>query len=235
MAKLITNLRFKAIIEDFFIYPLYNMMIMRKRSGFTKETRTTEAKYENCTRSANEFGRVSSACGQIRLALKGTLPKENNLAVVNSFTKKMREVLECDYINVKGERVLANALLDKKCRQMLQGYEFNPDTTISFDYALTDNSLNIVAGGLLFPKGKTQIGFRVHRLAFDFTTAESKLVSGDWYFEKGLITLDLPTLSNYSGVAFTILEAEYFNQSKGGLIPIKEDGEKRVTIIAVTS
>ncbi|UPT70762.1 MAG: hypothetical protein M0D53_17160 [Flavobacterium sp. JAD_PAG50586_2] len=88
MTKLDTNDFFKATVDNLFFYRYGDMMVVRTASGFTKETRTTNPKYENCTRSANEFGRVSSLCKQVRLALSGILPKQNNRAMVYSFTKK---------------------------------------------------------------------------------------------------------------------------------------------------
>ena len=93
MARLITEDYFKARIDDLLFYRYRNMMVVRTISGFTKETRTTAKKYDNCTRSAMEFGRVSALCKLLRVALNGILPKQNNLAVVNSLTKKMREAL----------------------------------------------------------------------------------------------------------------------------------------------
>ena len=89
MAKLSTDIYFKARIDDFLIYPLRTMMILRKISGFTTEALETDPKYELSRKNASEFGCMSAVCKQIRLALKEILPKQNNLAVVNSFTKKL--------------------------------------------------------------------------------------------------------------------------------------------------
>ncbi len=233
MAKLYTEEFFKATVENFMFYRLKNMMIVRTASGFTKETRRNDPKYQNCTRSANEFGRVSSLCKQVRIALADILPKQNNLAVVNSFTKKMRAVLEYDTSNARGERQLANALATSAGRQQLKGYEFNPDTTIAFDYVLTENAITVNTKNIILPKGAKHIGFRVHQFAFDFATAATELVSGEWDIESKTVTLDLPILSGVTGVLFTILEAQFYDYVNREFVPMIEDGGKRVLVVGV--
>ena len=240
MAKLYTEEYFKARVGDLLFYRLNDMMVLRTISGFTKETRNTQSKYENCTRSANEFGRVSAACKQIRVALYGILPKQNNLAVVNSFTKKMREVLEHDSINERGERQLANALATEKGRQLLKGYEFNPDTKITIEYAMADDNLSVTidTNGIAFPKGAKCIGFRAHQLVFDFATGASELVSGEWVMESktGLrrtVVLDLPGFADANGVVFMLLEIEFYGDVGGDFVPMIGDGGKSVGIVEI--
>lgn len=233
MAKLDTNDFFKATVDNLFFYRYGDMMVVRTASGFTKETRTTNPKYENCTRSANEFGRVSSLCKQVRLALSVILPKQNNRAMVYSFTKKMRQVLEHDTTNARGERQLSNALATEAGRQMLIGYEFNPDTTIKLDYTLHKDSLTVNTNNLKFPTGINHLGFRLHQLAFDFTTGENTLMSGEWVFSSGKVVLGLPDLGDANGVRFVILEAGYFDCVDGGFVEVVEDGGKSVGVVGV--
>ena len=233
MAKLTTDFYFKARIDDLLIYPLNTLMIMRTVSGFTSETLRTEPKYENCWKSANEFGRVSSLCKQVRVALAGILPKQNNLAVVNSFTKRMREILEYDRTSARGERQLSKALATESGRQQLKGYEFNPDTCIAFVYSRTGNSITINTDNIKFPKGIHRIGFRMHQLTFDFATTENVLVSGDWVYESNVVALELPTLPESNGIRFTILEAQFYDYINGVYVSIPEDRGKRVTLVEV--
>lgn len=220
MAKLSTDDFFKATVNNLLFYRYRNTMIVRTVSGFTKETRVNDPRYQNCTHSANEFGRVSSLCKQVRLALSAILPKQNNLAVVNSLTKIMRKVLEHDTINQRGERQLTNALATETGRQLLKGYQFNPDTTIALDYVLTNDSLTVTPKDLKFPKGLKHLGFRAHQLAFDFETGESALVSGEWVLENKELVLTLPTLSHITGVEFTILETQIYDDGSKSVIMV---------------
>lgn len=235
MARLHTDNFFKGRVDDFLIYRLHDMMILRTISGFTTETLEMDPKYELSRKNASEFGRVSSVCKQVRVALNGILPKQNNLAVVNSFTKKMRAVMEYDRTSARGERTLANALATEEGRQLLKGYEFNPDTNIAFDYVLTDNAVTINTKNIKFPKGINHIGFRVHRLAFDFANGENELVSGEWLMvnKKDLneaIEMAMPTLPDAIRVVFTILEVQFYD-GNGSYAPMVEDGEKSVMLV----
>lgn len=234
MARFYTNDFFKARVDNLLFYRYRDMMVVRTISGFTKENRRTESKYANCTRSANEFGKVSSVCKQMLMALSSILPKQNNLTVVNSFTKKMRQILECDTINTRGERNLASALSNPEAKEMLLGYEFNPDTIITFGYTLHENLVTINANALKFPKGIKHIGFKIHQLAFDFTTGENELVSGEWVFGNGNLVLDVPSLDDGNGLKFILIEAQYFDCIDGKFQPIIEDSEKRVVVIAIS-
>ncbi|UPT70761.1 MAG: hypothetical protein M0D53_17155 [Flavobacterium sp. JAD_PAG50586_2] len=140
----------------------------------------------------------------------------------------MRQVLEHDTTNARGERQLANALATEAGRQLLKGYEFNPDTTIKLDYTLNEDSLTVNTNNLKFPKGINHIGFRLHQLVFDFTTGENMLVSGEWVFSSDNVVLDLPGLGDVNGVRFLILEAHFYSDSNEMLL---DDGGKSVTIM----
>ncbi len=65
----------KRILDNYVIYNLGEDLIIREKSGFTREALLRDAKYANCRRNSSEFGRVSKTCKGIRVALAGLLPK----------------------------------------------------------------------------------------------------------------------------------------------------------------
>lgn len=83
-------------VENLVIYPTRYGIIIREKSGFTKEELATSEKYANYRKNAREFGRFSSSCKCLRILLAELLPKENNLAIVNGLNKKMHAVLYHD-------------------------------------------------------------------------------------------------------------------------------------------
>lgn len=118
---------------------------------------------------------------------------------------------------------------------MLKGYEFNPDTNIAFDYVLTDNAVTINTKNIKFPKGINHIGFRMHRLAFDFETGANEMVSGEWVLKnkknlKAAIEMTTPIIPAATGVVFTILEVQFYD-GNGSYTPMVEDGEKSVMLV----
>jgi hypothetical protein len=238
MAKLLTKEFFKARLDNFLAYPLKGRMILREISGFTTEALKNSPQYENCRQTASEFGRMSASCKHVRIALKAILPRQNNLAVVNAFTKTMRLVLKCDIQNERGNRQLANAINTQEGRRLLLGYAFNPDTKIVLDTTLLDNTLQINSIEISFPKNANNVGFRVHNLVFNFTTENYELLSTDWSFESKAtlpetLVLNLPSLPNTEGTLITLLETQFYKVTKKGILPVVDDKSKSVLLVGV--
>lgn len=232
MGILLTDGKFPKRIGDYVLYRLDDQVVIRSISGFTSKGMKHAAKYELSRQNASEFGRVSALCKQVRLALYGILPQYNNLAVVNSFTKKMRAVMTHDTHNVRGHRHLATALADESGREFLRGYELNPDTVFSYDYHLYKTHLH-----LAFAIGAKVIGFRMHRLAFNFENAEKQLVSGDWhlYYSSSLATgvdLELP-LAKGEGVLFILLEVACFAEADGSYLELEKGKSVRIVWVGI--
>lgn len=225
-------------IGNLVFYKLRGNLIVRTNSGFTSEAINNDSKYTKTLNNASEFGKVSSLCKNIRVALAHMLPKNNNWDVVNSFTKKMYEVMTHDLVSARGERNLAEALKNETGRQLLKDYEFNPDTVFDFSYSIIDNSINLNTNTIIFPKVANSIGFRTHILYFDFTTRENQMQSADWHlYNKSslpcLVDLTLPFLENGEGVVFTILETGFFDYKYGSYLPVADDRGKSVRIVAI--
>ena len=101
MAKVTVEGKYPKRIGNYVLYPLNDEVIMKAKSGFTSKALKTSPKYALSRQNASEFGRVSSTCKELRLALKDYLPKKNNLLVVNNLTKKMRQLLGVDTGSVR--------------------------------------------------------------------------------------------------------------------------------------
>jgi hypothetical protein len=183
MATIQTEGKFPKRIGDFVLYRWEDKVVVKAVSGFTTAALKTAAHYELSRKNASEFGRVSSLCKQVRVALHGILPRQDNLAVVNAFTKKMREVMTCDTLNTRGERTLANALATAEGRQLLYGYDFNPEAKKALNYQIIPGALTLTTKGIAFPETANWIGFRMHQLVFDFTNGTSELTSSGWAME----------------------------------------------------
>lgn len=236
MAKVTVEGKFPRRIDDFVLYKLNNQVIIRAVSGFTSDTMKTSPKYELSRQNASEFGRVSATCKQLRLALQTVLPKKNNLAVVNSLTKKMRQVLVFDELAARGKRTLDRAIATEKGRQQLHGYHFNPDGAIALDFVLQNGIVQMRTASLVFPEGANSVCFSLVALAFDFETkASSFLESEKQFFNKTTlptsVALDVPELESCAGVWFTILVERYYVQNDEGYVPVEDDRSTVVVIV----
>lgn len=200
-------------IGDFVIYKLHDDLIIRAISGFSTDGLKKSAKYANCRKSSSEFGRVSSTCKLIRMELQELLPKANNLAVVNSFTKKMLSLLAFDTLNTKGARDLATALENKEAKKGLINYNFNPDCEWLFTYAIETDYVSVKVISLPLGDKLYWIGYRTHVFDFDFATGTSALASSTWHFESQItkeLVVPLPFLEPSNGTRFNLLEISLF-------------------------
>ena len=236
MAKVIVEGKFPKRIGNYVLYPLASDIVMKKKSGFTREALKTSPKYELSRRNASEFGRLSSTCKELRLALKDYLPKKNNLLVVNALNKKMRQLLVFDTTSVRGERTLANAMASIEGRSQLKGYHFNPVVNGANTTTFNADKLQVSTSGIDFPDGATSAGFAVVTLVFDFDTKASSLSESKKHFFNAitlpdLIELEVPKMEHTNGVLFTILVVEFYIQEDGGYVPLVNDGNKVVMIV----
>lgn len=224
-------------IGNHVVYALDGDLVVRANSGFTSTALQTDPKYALSRQNASEFGRVSSLCKGVRMALQDLLPKKNNLAVVNAFTKKMREVMTYDVVATRGERHLAQALQDEAARGLLQGYNFNPTCSIDLPCSLEGNQLAVSTDPIVVPEGANCVGFRSVVLAFDFETGASQLGTGHWllFGSTGLqdrIVLELPELEPQGGVVFRMLEVQFYVAEEGSYVPCADDRSKAVVIVS---
>lgn len=240
MAKIEVEGTFSRRIGNYVIYELNGQMIIRSISGFSSTDLYHNRKYEKCRQNAHEFGKVSSQCKAIRMALKGILPKSNNLAVVNAFTKKMRSLLLFDTTSEKGKRQLAQALQNPFAKTALQYYSFNPMSPLGLEpVTLNNTSLLFTTTALTFPVQSNSLGVTTHFLFFDFITNESQLYSSSIaYFQKTTlpetVTVSLPDPPKAgSGTLFTLVEIAFFEHTKDTFIPLEEDASKIVVLLAV--
>jgi hypothetical protein len=236
MAKVTVEGKFPKRIDDFVLYKLEDQIIMRAKSGFTSKALKTSPKYALSRQNASEFGRVSSTCKELRLALKDYLPKKNNLLVVNTLTKKMRQLLVFDTVSVRGERTLAKALATIEAQNELKGYHFNPEIITSLDYTYTNNQLQFITDGIEIPDGATNVSCTVLALDFNFETKTNSLCESDKHFYNlttlpDFITLEVPKMELTDGVMFTILVLAFYKEMDGCYVPLEDDRSKVVVIL----
>ena len=220
------------------IYKLSDVFVMRRVSGYTRALVMDDPRYFRTRCNKSEFGQMVSQCKQWRDSLAGILPKKYfGTTMVNALHKKMHQVLLCDRYSVYGERHLAAGLGSEEGRAALTGYDCNPEAGLDLDFTLLSGQLRMQAAGLLFPEEANRVGFRVHRLAYDFGNGVHTLVSGrlGFYSRKGLgaaLALTVPELKG-DGVLFTLLEVQFFRFTEGSYLPLPDDRSKGVIVVGV--
>jgi hypothetical protein len=225
-------------IGNLVFYELNGQHIIRTSSGFTSEANKNDVKYQKSRNTAREFGNMCSLCKSIRVSLADMLPKANRKPVMTSFNSIMTKVVAHDLVSAHGERNLSDALQTENGRNVLNGYEFNPETKLSFNYRLDADIVTIFTDAINFPVSAGSIRFRTMVLAFDFETRISQLNMGQWqFFDKGTlqdaIGLSIPNVENQNGILFALLEAEFYDKDGDVTNALTDDRSKSVRIMAV--
>jgi hypothetical protein len=225
-------------IGEYLVYKLDDVMILRQNSGFTTTGNLNSPQYRRTRENATEFGRVSSRCKEIRCALKGILPKRNNLAVVNSFIRKMRQIMALDEVSERGHRTLTVAFENETAKEAMKDYAFNPEALFCLNYSVQETAILVGTANIVFPKGIRVVGFRCHVLAFDFCSSVSELKSSDWsfYFKKGMppsVAPERPIIEQGVYVCFTLVEVGFFEYTDGTYVPMEDDRTKVVVVVNV--
>ena len=88
----------------------------------------------------------------------------------------------CDTTSGRGSRNLATGFTTGEGRELMTGYSFNPDSSLVLPYELQVSSLTLSTKNLSFAAGSNCVGFRMHRLGFDFTNGVSQMESTDCLF-----------------------------------------------------
>jgi hypothetical protein len=223
-------------IGNYVLYPLDGDIIIRTISGFTTEALLKAPHYEKCRQNATEFGKLSKTCKHLRYALHEHLPKANKLKVMNTFTKKMHQVLNCDSTSPKGTRTLSKALATPEGKALVWDYAFNPAVMVPLDYQTNDHQLQLATATLPIVPNANWLGCRVLRLAFDFDTFDHQLQASVWQlfappFATPTINCTIPQLNNPTGILFTLLELHPFVEEEGSYTPLLDDSSKMLVIV----
>jgi hypothetical protein len=237
MAIIKTPENYPKRIGEYVIYTSRGQTIFRSISGFTTEALKNNAKYKKCRQNASEFGKLSALCKTIRVALQPILPKANNLALVNSFTKKMHEVMTCDTSSVKGMRTLKAGLTTTKGKLLLQNYHFNPQITYTLPVTITDK-LIVDTSTMIFPKQGQYLEACVYYLNCNWETQSHTFITSEKVVYKknevpGKMTLSLLKDIPNNGTFFTILGLTFYKKIKENFEPMKDDSSKVVMVLRV--
>lgn len=212
-------------------------IIVRKTGGFKDKPIKTHANYARTRENASEFGRCARAGKVFRMALRRYLKPMNISYVHNKVLKLFREVLVFDSTSVRGYREVGLGLQSDQGKELLVGYEFDPNCKVSFLFPLTYD-LNLDAGQLIFsnldsnlasfPKGATHVIVEFGLLRMDFMElVATKLVTDTLVLGKeSVITSSMLTVAvpEGDGVLIGLLHVGFRQEVDGIFYNLKDAG-----------
>jgi len=247
MAKQIGNLAFTGSMGNMTFYKSKYGMLVKMKSGVSKERIKNDAAFARTRRNNNEFGHACKAGKLFRTAFRGISKDVSDGSIVSRLMKEMLRAAKADSINERGNRNVIDGNL-----RLLTGFNFNERVSIRnvFHDGL-EFSIDRIAGklmigipsfkieGLVKPANATHMKVISAGAAIDFS--EERFDAKE--YDSDLIALNNDTVNeikithqltaNSVHPLFLLLGVKYYSETNGKYEPIRGSQSNALSIVAV--
>jgi hypothetical protein len=212
-------------------------IIVRRTGGFKDKPIKTDPRYERTRETASEFGHCARSGKVFRLALRLFLLPMRIPYVHNRVLKLFKDVIIFDKVSARGSRQMAHGLQAHEGRQLLAGFEFDPERTVgnlfSVPYAtsIADGQLALPefdSGEVLFPEIATHATLTFILVRIDFEALKVQPVeTASLSFEKGSSvpgTMLAASLPGGDGVLIGLLHIGFSQKANGEVYGLQGSG-----------
>ncbi|MCY0978391.1 hypothetical protein PGH12_03230 [Chryseobacterium wangxinyae] len=145
MATYESLIKLKGSLGDLVFYNLNGKNVVRKKSGFNKNSFKKSASYEKVRQNSSEFGHCSKIGKTIRQCLDFYIKKSEDPLLYQKFAKVMTEIKDLDIVSEKGKRSVKKGLETELGYQLLKKFQFgiieNLENIAPVSIGLWDKSL----------------------------------------------------------------------------------------------
>ncbi len=171
MATYESLIKLKGSLGDLVFYNLNGKNVVRKKSGFNKNSFKKSASYEKVRQNSSEFGHCSKIGKTIRQCLDFYIKKSEDPLLYQKFAKVMTEIKDLDIVSEKGKRSVKKGLETELGYQLLKKFRFgiieNLENIAPVSTGLWDKSL-------ILDKNTACDEMVVETLSVDFESYTSK-------------------------------------------------------------
>lgn len=171
MATYESFIKLHGSVGDLVFYNLNGKSVVRKKSGFNKNSFNKSPSYEKVRQNSSEFGHCSKIGKIIRQCLKEYIKESNDPLLYQKFAKLMTEIKDLDIISGKGKRTVEKGIATEPGLQMLRNFKFG-------NIQAHENSAVISAGlwdySLVIDKNISVDEIVIETLHLDFEGYQSK-------------------------------------------------------------
>lgn len=111
-------------VGDLVFYNLNGKMVVRRKSGFSKEGFANNPNYKKVKENSSEFGHCSKSGKALRLALEPFLGDYEDRYLYQKFAKVMTQIKDLDTQSERGKRRIENGLKHQDALKLLTGFQF---------------------------------------------------------------------------------------------------------------
>lgn len=244
MAKLKGIVQFTGKLEGLSFYERDGEIIVRKTGGFDGAAIKTEANYVRTRENYTEFGHCTLAGKQLREALGSYARKAKTTYTHSRFAGLLTKIMKCDTLSERGKRTVSLGLATAEGKQLLQGFEFNPEKSLHsmiatpYEVSMTEGKVifeHFDVNAIAFPVGVTHLSLQFLLLRCDFEEDNFILSEG----ESCILTpnsspphLELSTvLPEGNGILIGLVFGEFFQEVNGVRFDLRECGMRVVGVV----
>ena len=116
--------KIKGAVGDLVFYTLNGKNVVRKKSGFNKNSFDKNPNYEKVRQNSSEFGHCSKIGKLIRTHLAEFINNCGDKLLYQKFAKIMTEIKDLDTVSGRGQRSIKNGITTEKGKSILRKFQF---------------------------------------------------------------------------------------------------------------
>ena len=146
MARYKSILQFRGSLDGLVFYQLNGVPVVRKKSGFDKNSFKTKDNYARVRENSSEFGHCSKVGKMLRHAVRPFSEKSGNQFLYQSFAKLMTHIKDLDSYSDRGQRSVAQGLKTEAGKKLLANFVFGKVVSVKgFIKTMSiDDKINLV-------------------------------------------------------------------------------------------
>lgn len=146
MARYKSILQFRGSLDGLVFYQLNGVPVVRKKSGFDKNSFKTKDNYARVRENSSEFGHFSKVGKMLRHAVRPFSEKSGNQFLYQSFAKLMTHIKDLDSYSDRGQRSVAQGLKTEAGKKLLGNFVFGKVNSVKgFIKTMSiDDKINLV-------------------------------------------------------------------------------------------
>ena len=248
MARQNGILKIKGTIGGMTFYKSQDGDLVREKGGVDASRIANDPAFARTRENGAEFGAAGTAGKLLRDALRSLMMNASDGRVTSRLTQKMTEILKLDSTNTRGNRTIAEGLVDVSGKMAFKGFDFNANAILKSilfkKYSVDTATGGIAINGLVpindvaFPSGATHMSLTSGFAIVDFATSETDLetsASINMAIDANINNMVLipAVLPTGTGIKFFLLKVEFFQIVNGQQYGLKNGAYNALSIVEV--
>jgi hypothetical protein len=185
MAKLKGILKIEGTLQDMTFYKTQDGHLVKTKSGVSADRIANDPGFQRTRENGSEFGNAATAGKVLRNAVRTLMMNAADNRVTSRLTQIMTQIKNYDADSVRGERSVADGIVDPAALALLKDFDFNDKALLSgvlfapITVATATGVINIPAfvpiNDISYPSGSTHVSLKGAFANVDFANEISAI------------------------------------------------------------